>query len=306
MNDLSARVLLVDDEWTIRQQLSRALTMAGIRCECALDGDDALDRYVHGRHELVVTDLRMPERHGHSLAVTLLEQPDPPKVIALTGVTEPRLAKDLLARGVADIVFKPVNYFDLADRLKGMLVPLPTPSDLTKVESTDDRAEDAPATSAQRENPSLRLRQELEQLFLESPLPHRWLLMTLHWIDWKRLPNPPKELPGVLRQLSRSNRQKGARRSEGRVTMNRRAVALQMTNDFEPVGHPFKLAIRDVSRHGIGLLHSEPLSSQLIVVSWKGLNKDWIAVVARVLRCRQVGDFYDVGATIEQFQSAEI
>ena len=94
------------------------LAAIGIECECAIDGNDALDRYLHHHHELIVTDLRMPQRNGHSLAVSLLGQIDPPMVVALTGVTEPRLADDLLARGVADIVFKPINYFDLADRLK--------------------------------------------------------------------------------------------------------------------------------------------------------------------------------------------
>ena len=66
----------------------------------------------------------MPVRNGHALAVSLLEQPNPPMVVAVTGVTEPQLANHLLARGVADVIFKPINYFDMADRLSHMLESL--------------------------------------------------------------------------------------------------------------------------------------------------------------------------------------
>src|SRR5690349_2868707 len=111
MHNQDAEILVVDDEFRIRQQLCRALELAGIECECAADGDEALDRFLERRHKLIVTDLRMPRRNGHSLAVELLEQPEPPVVVALTGVTEPRLATDLLTRGVADIIYKPINYF---------------------------------------------------------------------------------------------------------------------------------------------------------------------------------------------------
>src|SRR4051812_32849380 len=108
-----APVLVVDDEWLIRNQLTRALKSVGIKCDHAINGDDALFKFRSCDHQLVVTDLRMPHCNGHSLAVALLAEPNPPKVIVLTGLTEPKLARDLLARGVREVVFKPVNYFDL-------------------------------------------------------------------------------------------------------------------------------------------------------------------------------------------------
>ncbi len=126
MNGQSERVLIVDDEWTIRKQLSRALQLSGIQCDCAVNGDEALDCFLHHRHKLVVTDLRMPKKNGHSLAVALLELANPPIVVALTGITEPRLAQDLLARGVADVVYKPLNYFEFVDQLKCRLECTPS------------------------------------------------------------------------------------------------------------------------------------------------------------------------------------
>jgi excisionase family DNA binding protein len=113
-------VLVVDDDEIIRQHLSKVLALRGIACDCAVDGEDALHKIAGHHYDLVIADLRMPELDGHSLALVLLHQLKPPRIIALTGMKDPSLAADLLAHGVEEIVYKPVDYFDLADRLKLM------------------------------------------------------------------------------------------------------------------------------------------------------------------------------------------
>ena len=113
-------VLVVDDDEIIRQHLSKVLALRGIACDCAVDGEDALHKIACHHYDLVIADLRMPELDGHSLALVLLHQLHPPRIIALTGMKDPSLVADLLAHGVEEIVYKPVDYFDLADRLKLM------------------------------------------------------------------------------------------------------------------------------------------------------------------------------------------
>ncbi len=60
-------------------------------------------------YDVVVTDLRMPEMNGHTFSVDLLAKQDPPVLVVLTGVSEPKIAKDLHGRGVDDIMFKPID-----------------------------------------------------------------------------------------------------------------------------------------------------------------------------------------------------
>jgi DNA-binding response OmpR family regulator len=72
-------------------------------------------------YDVIVTDLRMPEMNGHTLVVELLKREHRPAVVVLTGVTEPRLAKDLIARGVDDIVFKPVDQGVLAAKVQALV-----------------------------------------------------------------------------------------------------------------------------------------------------------------------------------------
>jgi DNA-binding response OmpR family regulator len=111
------RALVVDDEEGIRRLLTIALARHGIECNCASNGSDALALLQSTRYHLVVTDLRMPHGHGHSLCTALLARADRPVIVVLTGVMEPRLTDDLKARGVDKICFKPVNFRDFSDEV---------------------------------------------------------------------------------------------------------------------------------------------------------------------------------------------
>jgi HD-like signal output (HDOD) protein len=62
------------------------------------------------RYDVVVTDLIMPIMHGHALCGEILSMAERPRLVVLTGVTEPRLAVDLKARGVDQIHFKPCDF----------------------------------------------------------------------------------------------------------------------------------------------------------------------------------------------------
>jgi DNA-binding response OmpR family regulator len=114
MSEPQFNVLVVDDEVAVRELTIRALCRAGFACDPAIDGEQALKMIETQRYDAIVTDLRMPNVHGHALAVELLAHEKRPVVFVVTGVAEPKLAKDLLARGVDDIFFKPVDHEMLA------------------------------------------------------------------------------------------------------------------------------------------------------------------------------------------------
>jgi HD-like signal output (HDOD) protein len=70
---------------------------------------------------VVVTDLRMPNVNGHVLASNLLLMENRPAIVIVTGILEPKIAKDLSTRGVDSIEFKPVNYPLFAAKVKGLV-----------------------------------------------------------------------------------------------------------------------------------------------------------------------------------------
>lgn len=121
MNSPAYRALVVDDEPAVRRLTVDCLQREGFQCDAAGDGHAALELVEHHPYDLVVTDLRMPNGHGHSLAVQLLARDRRPVVAVLTGVAEPKLAKDLIARGIDELTFKPVDFTLLGAKLRAMV-----------------------------------------------------------------------------------------------------------------------------------------------------------------------------------------
>jgi len=121
MSEQPYRALVVEDEEAVRNLTVRALTGEGFLCDVADNGQDGKQLADRVRYDVVVSDLRMPVCNGHSLVVDLIEREDRPMVVVLTGVVEPRIAKDLFARGVDDVVYKPVDYGLFALKVKALV-----------------------------------------------------------------------------------------------------------------------------------------------------------------------------------------
>jgi HD-like signal output (HDOD) protein/DNA-binding response OmpR family regulator len=142
-NGSEYRALVVDDELAMQRLLAGALKKQGFHCDSASDGDEAELRLTQNQYDAVVTDLRMPNKHGHALAAHLLAMDRRPVVFVHTGVTEPRLAKDLLARGVDDIVFKPFNFGILAAKVMALVKRRFPKTDMVEQELTPASADRA-------------------------------------------------------------------------------------------------------------------------------------------------------------------
>jgi CheY-like chemotaxis protein len=65
------RILLVDDEPSVRQALRMMLKFDGHSVIEANDGAEALDLFTKGQFDLVATDFEMPVMKGNELAVRI-------------------------------------------------------------------------------------------------------------------------------------------------------------------------------------------------------------------------------------------
>ena len=107
-----ARILIVDDEATIRIFLSATLERAGHETFLAEDGREAVSVYGATEIDVVITDLQMPEVHGLEL-ITLLRGLSPrPAIVAISGTG---LAQLDMAQSVgADVTLtKPFDLYEL-------------------------------------------------------------------------------------------------------------------------------------------------------------------------------------------------
>ncbi len=115
MNTLWAKVLVVDDEASIRFTLRVILEDAGITVEEAENGDIAFQRIQSGGIDLVITDLKMPKVGGMELLQKLAAAQNPVGTIVITAHGSERHAVEVIQAGAIDYFSKP---FDPLDVLK--------------------------------------------------------------------------------------------------------------------------------------------------------------------------------------------
>lgn len=121
MDTFNYRALVVDDDPTMRQLVTRFLAMEGFCCHQAHNGRAAREQLRHERYDVVITDLRMPQEHGYELVRQLERTADRPLVVVLTGVREPKLVRHLAHNGVDDVMFKPVELPLFAAKIRGLV-----------------------------------------------------------------------------------------------------------------------------------------------------------------------------------------
>ena len=103
------RVLVVDDEETIRLALSRFLKLRGYEVEMAGSGAAALDALSRRKFALMVCDLRMPGMTGIELLPHALAADSDLGVLMLTADNDAGSATLALAAGAMDYLTKPVE-----------------------------------------------------------------------------------------------------------------------------------------------------------------------------------------------------
>lgn len=107
------RVLVVDDEESIRSLLRMMLTQAGYDVEEAEDGGKAVEILNSGDNPLmvdvIICDIRMPRINGvEAIRYFRAQYPSLP-VIVLTGYHDEQLAFSLLKQGVVEHIEKPAE-----------------------------------------------------------------------------------------------------------------------------------------------------------------------------------------------------
>jgi two-component system, NtrC family, response regulator len=93
-----ARILVVDDEVALRQVMARLLGGAGYGLTHAATGKDALQVWLEGGIDLVITDLGLPDMDGLELIFQVRAQAPGFPVIAVSGAGHSELVK-ILHRG---------------------------------------------------------------------------------------------------------------------------------------------------------------------------------------------------------------
>jgi CheY-like chemotaxis protein len=109
-----ARILVAEDEASVREFVSRALMHAGHEVVAVVDGLRALDALHGDRFDLLVTDIVMPGMDGIALALKVTKGWPDLGVLLMTGYAAERQRAHNLEALIHKVIAKP---FSLAEFL---------------------------------------------------------------------------------------------------------------------------------------------------------------------------------------------
>ena len=114
------RVLLVDDEASIRRFVGASLRAEGYEVSIAEDGEEALQVMDATLPDLVILDIRMPKLDGLEVCRRIREWSQVP-VMMLSAVKEEQTKVNCLRIGADDYLVKPFGIRELAARVEAVL-----------------------------------------------------------------------------------------------------------------------------------------------------------------------------------------
>jgi len=114
------KILVVDDEASIRRILETRLKMVGYEVVTAADGEEALELFAKFNPDLVILDVMMPKLDGYGVTREIRKTSEIPIIIltALGDVSERITGLEL---GADDYVIKPFSPKELEARVKAVL-----------------------------------------------------------------------------------------------------------------------------------------------------------------------------------------
>jgi two-component system NtrC family response regulator len=104
-----ARILFIDDDSGGRQMASFNLRKAGHEVDEADDGQVGLDMFGPNDHDLVITDVKMPQVSGIEVAKAIHDKAADVPVLVITAFGSVEVAVDAMKAGAFDFILKPFN-----------------------------------------------------------------------------------------------------------------------------------------------------------------------------------------------------
>ncbi len=112
------KILVVDDERSIRNPLKEVLNVEGYNVDVASNGVEAFELIVGKRYDLIITDLSMEQMDGIELFRKVNSASMSVPFIVVSGYASVPTAVTLTKEGVFDVIEKPIDISALIDKVR--------------------------------------------------------------------------------------------------------------------------------------------------------------------------------------------
>tara|TARA_B100000315_G_C14527529_1_gene564554 strand:+ start:53 stop:445 length:393 start_codon:yes stop_codon:yes gene_type:complete len=115
---MSEKILIIDDEETIRDTLTEVLEEEGYLVSKAVDGHDALRQMKKVQFDLVLCDVVMPGADGTEILKSIRESSPFTFVVMMTAFGTIENAVEIMKEGAIDYIIKPFRFDELLIEIK--------------------------------------------------------------------------------------------------------------------------------------------------------------------------------------------
>lgn len=113
-----SRILIVDDEYGLRDLLARVLTSAGYEVTSVGTASAGLRKALTEQFDLILLDLMLPDLTGEQVMQIILDSQPDARILVLSSAPDPRRRVGVLTAGAVDYLAKPFVNAELLARVK--------------------------------------------------------------------------------------------------------------------------------------------------------------------------------------------
>jgi len=116
-----AKILVAEDEQSVRELLTIALRRKGHEVQAVADGSEALGALSKGRYDLLLTDIVMPVVDGITLSLKAARDDPGMRILMMTGYAAERQRAHNLEELIHDVVLKPFTMDEIGKAVDAAL-----------------------------------------------------------------------------------------------------------------------------------------------------------------------------------------
>ncbi|MDR0713367.1 MAG: sigma-54 dependent transcriptional regulator [Bacteroidales bacterium] len=104
-----AKILVIDDERSIRNTLKEVLEYESHQVDVAVDGPEGIEMFGKEKYEIVLCDIKMPNMDGIEVLEKITEMPGDAPVVMISGHANIDTAVEAIKKGAFDFIEKPLD-----------------------------------------------------------------------------------------------------------------------------------------------------------------------------------------------------
>ncbi|QTA91119.1 sigma-54-dependent transcriptional regulator [Desulfonema magnum] len=135
-----AKILLIDDEYSILESLDMFLSEKGHHVFKAATGKEGLGLFRQHRPDVVILDIRLPDLNGLDILSEMQESEAAAKVIMITAFQDMETTIQAMKRGAYDYILKPLDADEVEKAVEQSLEVLKAEQDIPCAEDAEKTA----------------------------------------------------------------------------------------------------------------------------------------------------------------------